>query len=223
MSDADLVKLYSGRILALAADIPHLGRLAAPQGTARRRSPLCGSTVTVDVVLQDGRVAEFAQDVKACALGQASAAVLGAAVIGRSLAELETARDALRAMLKDGGPVPAAPFDGYEVLHPGARLPQPPRLDPAGAGGGLRGWSPKPPPPADKKTAAHRVGWRRQVACLGARRTGDRLGTERGRGRARGYRPQAESVRQRPAGQGLQKASRTARQHPRTSSAIEGW
>jgi NifU-like protein involved in Fe-S cluster formation len=118
MSDSDLVKLYSGRILALAADIPHLGRLPAPTGTARRRSPLCGSTVTVDVVVAEGRVKEFAQDVKACALGQASAAVLGGVVLGRSLAELEAARDALRAMLKDGGPVPAAPFDGYEVLIP---------------------------------------------------------------------------------------------------------
>ena len=118
MSDSDLVKLYSGRILALAADIPHLGRLAAPMGTARKRSPLCGSTVTVDVMLKDGRISEFAQDVKACALGQASAAVLGAKVIGRSLPELEAARDALRAMLKDQGPSPAAPFDGYEVLIP---------------------------------------------------------------------------------------------------------
>jgi NifU-like protein involved in Fe-S cluster formation len=118
MSDADLVKLYSGRMLALAADIPHQGRLAAPQGTARRRSPLCGSTVTVDVVLRDGRVSEFAQDVKACALGQASASVLGSVVLGRSRAELEAARDALRAMLKDGGPVPGAPFGGYEVLVP---------------------------------------------------------------------------------------------------------
>jgi NifU-like protein involved in Fe-S cluster formation len=118
MSDADLVKLYSGRILALAADIPLTGRLPAPEGSARRRSPLCGSTVTADLVLRDGRVAEFAQDVKACALGQASAAVLGGVVIGRSRAELEAAREALRAMLKEGGPVPAAPFDGYEVLLP---------------------------------------------------------------------------------------------------------
>ena len=118
MSDSDLIKLYSARILGLAADIPHLGRLPAPQGTARRRSPLCGSTVTVDVAVKDGRVSEFAQDVKACALGQASAAVLGEVVIGRSLPELQAARDALRSMLKDAGPVPAAPFQAYEVLLP---------------------------------------------------------------------------------------------------------
>ncbi|NTT85703.1 iron-sulfur cluster assembly scaffold protein [Tabrizicola fusiformis] len=118
MSDSDLIKLYSGQILQLAASIPHLGRLAEPSGSAKKRSPLCGSTVTVDLVMQDGRVAAFAQDVKACALGQASAAILGGVVLGRSLAELETARDALAAMLKDGGPVPAAPFDGYQVLLP---------------------------------------------------------------------------------------------------------
>lgn len=118
MSDSDLVKLYSGRILALAAHIPHLGRLDAPDGSARRRSPLCGSTVTVDVRVEGGRVTDFAQDVKACALGQAAAAVVGAAVIGRSLPELLAARDQLAAMLKDAGPVPAAPFDGFEVLTP---------------------------------------------------------------------------------------------------------
>ncbi|MBC7156950.1 MAG: iron-sulfur cluster assembly scaffold protein [Rhodobacteraceae bacterium] len=118
-NDNDLVKLYSGRILALATDIPHLGRLDAPQGSARRRSPLCGSTVTVDLRLdEDGRIAEFAQDVKACALGQAAASVVGANAIGRTRAEIEAARDALRAMLKDDGPVPGAPFDGLEVLLP---------------------------------------------------------------------------------------------------------
>ena len=117
MSDADLISLYSGRILALAVDIPYVGRLTAPHGTARRRSPLCGSTVTADVVLTDGRVTAFAQDVKACALGQASASILGGAVLGRTRMELETARDALRAMLQ-GGPVPAPPFAEYEVLIP---------------------------------------------------------------------------------------------------------
>ncbi|WP_431299993.1 iron-sulfur cluster assembly scaffold protein [Tabrizicola sp. BL-A-41-H6] len=118
MSDNDLIQLYSGRILELAANIPHLGRLAAPDGTARKRSPLCGSTVTVDVTVEDGRVTGFAQDVKACALGQASAAILGQVVIGRTLTELTAARDALKAMLKDAGPIPAAPFSGYEVLLP---------------------------------------------------------------------------------------------------------
>jgi NifU-like protein involved in Fe-S cluster formation len=118
MSDTDLIKLYSGRILELAADVPHTGRLAGAQGSAKRRSPLCGSTVTVDVALDGGRVADFAQDVRACALGQAAAAVMGHALIGRSLAEIEVGRDALRAMLKEGGPVPPAPFDGFEVLMP---------------------------------------------------------------------------------------------------------
>ena len=118
MSETDLIKLYSGRILALAANIPYLGRLDAPGGSARQRSPLCGSTVTVDVAVQDGRIAAFAQDVKACALGQAAASVLGGAVLGRSRAEVEAARDAVAAMLKSGGPAPAAPFDGFEALMP---------------------------------------------------------------------------------------------------------
>ncbi|WP_425090334.1 iron-sulfur cluster assembly scaffold protein [Tropicimonas sp. S265A] len=118
MSDTDLIKLYSQRILALAAEIPHTERLEAPDATAKKRSPLCGSTVTVDVKLADGKVAEFGQDVKACALGQAAASVLGQAVIGRTRAEVETARDQLKAMLKTDGPVPDAPFDGLEVLIP---------------------------------------------------------------------------------------------------------
>ena len=118
MADSDLIQLYSGRILSLAAEIPHVGRLVAPQGTAKRRSPLCGSAVTVDVVLTEGRIAEFGQDVKACALGQAAASVLGAVAVGRSRAEVEGARDALRAMLKGEGPGPVAPFEGYEVLLP---------------------------------------------------------------------------------------------------------
>lgn len=118
MSDADLIQLYSARILELAADIPHQGRLSPPAAEAQRRSPLCGSTVTIGVELQDGRIARFGQVVRACALGQAAASVLGRVVIGRTRAELVAARDALQAMLKSGGPVPEAPFDGFGVLMP---------------------------------------------------------------------------------------------------------
>ena len=114
----DLIKLYSGRILALAADIPHLDRLSQPDATVKKRSPLCGSTVTVDVTMKDGRVAEFGQDVKACALGQAAASVVGDAVVGATRAQVETARDQLKTMLKKDGPAPDAPFDGLEVLIP---------------------------------------------------------------------------------------------------------
>ncbi|MGH1452961.1 MAG: iron-sulfur cluster assembly scaffold protein [Paracoccaceae bacterium] len=118
MSDSDLVKLYSGRILALAADIPHLGRLDAPQASVKKRSPLCGSTVTVDLVMKDGQVSDYAQDVKACALGQAAASVVGAAILGATRAQIDDARDQLKTMLKQDGPAPAAPFDGLEVLRP---------------------------------------------------------------------------------------------------------
>lgn len=118
MSDSDLVKLYSGRILELAADIPHLGRLPAPEGSAKKRSPLCGSTVTVDLTLDGDRIASYGQDVKACALGQASASVTARAILGRTRDEVAQARTELEAMLKRGGPIPAAPFDGLEVLLP---------------------------------------------------------------------------------------------------------
>ncbi|WP_170330456.1 iron-sulfur cluster assembly scaffold protein [Ruegeria arenilitoris] len=116
--ETDLIKLYSGRILALAADIPHLDRLENPDASVKKRSPLCGSTVTVDVKLHDGRISEFGQDVKACALGQASAAVVGAAILGATRAQVEAARDQLSDMLKKDGPAPDAPFDGLEVLIP---------------------------------------------------------------------------------------------------------
>ncbi|MFA3915472.1 iron-sulfur cluster assembly scaffold protein [Ruegeria hyattellae] len=116
--ETDLIKLYSGRILALAADIPHLDRLAEPDASVKKRSPLCGSTVTVDVMMKNGRVAEYGQDVKACALGQASASVVGSAIIGTTRKQVETARDQLKMMLKQDGPAPDAPFDGLEVLIP---------------------------------------------------------------------------------------------------------
>lgn len=122
MSDGDLMALYSRRILALAADIPHLGRLEAPQGKGSARSPQCGSTVSTEVAIEDGRVTCFAQEVRACALGQASAAVLGGVVLGRSAEELAAARDGLTTMLA-GGPPPAAPFDELEALLPARDFP----------------------------------------------------------------------------------------------------
>ena len=118
MSDSDLLKLYSDRILALAADIPLTDPLPAPQATVRKRAPLCGSTVTVAITLAGDRVTGYAQDVRACALGQAAAAVTGRAIIGATEAQVIRARDQLRAMLTEGGPVPDAPFDGLEVLLP---------------------------------------------------------------------------------------------------------
>ena len=117
-AETDLIKLYSTRILGLAADIPRLGRLDSPDGSGRVRSPLCGSTVSVDLRVAEGKVTDFGQDVKACALGQAAAAVVAANVIGTTEPQVQQARDALHAMLKQDGPPPAAPFDGLEVLQP---------------------------------------------------------------------------------------------------------
>ena len=115
-AESDLIKLSSTRILALAADVPRTGRLSAPSATARRRSPLCGSTVTVDVVVDGGRIVDFAQDVKACALGQAAAGVVGESVLGATAPEIETTREAMLAMLKSGGEGPEGRFEGLRAL-----------------------------------------------------------------------------------------------------------
>ena len=109
--------LYTDRILKLAANMPRAGRLARPGGSAEKVSKLCGSRVTVDVALADGRVADFAQDVQACALGQAAAAILGENVVGAAVEEVEAARDALVAMLKRGGPPPEGRFGDLRVLQ----------------------------------------------------------------------------------------------------------
>jgi NifU-like protein involved in Fe-S cluster formation len=117
-AENDLIKLYSGRILALAADMPRTARLDHPTATAKKRAPLCGSTVTVDVQVTDGVITDYGQDVKACALGQAAAAVVGANIVGLTLEQVQAGRDALNAMLKSDGPVPPAPFGDLEVLQP---------------------------------------------------------------------------------------------------------
>ena len=114
----DLMKLYSQRILKLAANIPLIDRLENPDATVRKRSPLCGSTVEVDVNVENDVITAYGQDVKACALGQTAASVLGAHAVGASKDQLEKARDQLFAMLKSDGPVPDAPFNDLEVLLP---------------------------------------------------------------------------------------------------------
>jgi NifU-like protein involved in Fe-S cluster formation len=109
--------LYSARILKLVANIPRAGRLAAPDASSEKISKLCGSRILVDVKVAEGRVVDFAQEVKACALGQAAAAVLGEHVLGASLDEIELAREALRAMLKANGPAPQGRFSELAVLE----------------------------------------------------------------------------------------------------------
>ncbi|MEL6839927.1 MAG: iron-sulfur cluster assembly scaffold protein [Pseudomonadota bacterium] len=117
-AENDLIKLYSTRIRALAADMPRTTRLDNPTATAKKRAPLCGSTVTVDVIVKDGIVTDYGQDVKACALGQAAASVVGAGIVGQSISTIEKGREELLNMLKNDGPVPTAPFDALEVLEP---------------------------------------------------------------------------------------------------------
>jgi NifU-like protein involved in Fe-S cluster formation len=114
----DLISLYSKKILSLAADIPHTGRLPEPEASVTKRSPLCGSTITIDLAVEDGHIAAFGQDVKACALGQASAAVLGEHAIGLTLDEARTVREDLRAMLKDGAKPPKGKFEKLKLLEP---------------------------------------------------------------------------------------------------------
>lgn len=123
--------LYNNAILKLAATIPHHARLPAPQGTSERRSPVCGSRVTVDVMLDaDGRIVALGQEVRACALGQASASLMGASAIGRTRAELEAARDALAGFLagtrEDPGDWPGLdiflPARPHAARHPSIRL-----------------------------------------------------------------------------------------------------
>ena len=110
--------LYSAKLLKLAANMPRLGRLPAPDASSEKVSKLCGSRVVVDVTVEGDHVADFAQDVKACALGQASAAVLGANVVGASLSEIEMARDQFRAMLKAGADAPQGRFSDLSMLAP---------------------------------------------------------------------------------------------------------
>jgi NifU-like protein involved in Fe-S cluster formation len=110
--------LYSAKLLSLAANMPRTGRLAAPDASAEKIAKLCGSRVLVDVTVEGDRVSDFAQEVKACALGQAAASVLGSHVVGASLPELEVAVRQFRAMLKEGAPPPDGRFSDLAMLAP---------------------------------------------------------------------------------------------------------
>ncbi|HHL42538.1 MAG TPA: iron-sulfur cluster assembly scaffold protein [Hellea balneolensis] len=115
--------LYNTDILTLAATIEHLGQLQAPQGSARKVSKLCGSWVEVDVNMDGETVSKFAIRLQACALGQASASILSQNAIGATFTELGTARDALKAMLKDGAPAPQGRFAELVKLKDVANYP----------------------------------------------------------------------------------------------------
>ena len=110
--------IYNARILALAADIPRLGRLPAPGASASKHSKLCGSTVTVDLATEGDTVTDFAHDVKACALGQAASSLMARHAVGATGAELRALRDTVRRMLKEGGPAPEGKFAEFAVLEP---------------------------------------------------------------------------------------------------------
>lgn len=122
--------LYNAEILRLAASIPHHARLDHAAATAEKRSPICGSRVTVDVGVDDqGRVGEVGLLVRACALGQASSSLLAANILGKTPEELAVARDALTAWLAGTGPIPDWPglsvFEPaltYTARHPSIRL-----------------------------------------------------------------------------------------------------
>lgn len=115
---ADLSDIYSERILALAAAIPRIERLAAPQATASAHSKLCGSRITVDLAMDGGAVTDYGQDVKACLLGQTSAAVMGRNIVGSTAEEIRAVGAQMRRMLREDGPPPGGRWADLALLEP---------------------------------------------------------------------------------------------------------
>ncbi|MGL4404462.1 MAG: iron-sulfur cluster assembly scaffold protein [Notoacmeibacter sp.] len=110
--------IYNSKILEFAANISAIGRLDAPDATAKAHSKLCGSTVTADIVVKNGVISEFAQDVKACALGQAAASIVAKHVIGATPNEVRLAQTQMFKMLKEGGADPDGRFSDLKYLQP---------------------------------------------------------------------------------------------------------
>ena len=102
----------------MAGNIPRLGRLSDPDASATAHSKLCGSTVTVDLKMDGGTVTDFAHDVKACALGQASSSLMARHVVGAKPDELRELRETMRKMLKENGPPPSGKWADFAVLEP---------------------------------------------------------------------------------------------------------
>lgn len=115
---AELDEIYNTRILELAAAIPRSTRLASADATASAHSKLCGSTVAVDLKMQDGRVSDFGQTVRACLLGQAAASVMGREIVGSEPAELRAVGAQMRRMLKENGAPPTGRWTDLAVLEP---------------------------------------------------------------------------------------------------------
>jgi NifU-like protein involved in Fe-S cluster formation len=110
--------IYNKKIIELAGNIPRLGRLADPDASATAHSKLCGSTVKVDLKMTDGVVSDFAHDVKACALGQASSSIMARHVIGSNADELRELRETVRRMLKENGAPPDGKWADVAILEP---------------------------------------------------------------------------------------------------------
>jgi NifU-like protein involved in Fe-S cluster formation len=113
----DLEDIYTERVLQLSANIPRTGRLANPDATASAHSKLCGSRIVIDLCMAGGKVTDYAQDVRACMLGQTSAAVMGANIVGSAAAELREVAEQMRAMLKEGGPPPSGRWSDLAILE----------------------------------------------------------------------------------------------------------
>ncbi len=111
-------EVYNAKILGFAGNIGRIGRLDHPDASATAHSKLCGSTVKVDLAMQGDVVTDFAHEVKACALGQASSSIMAANVVGATAGELRAVREAMRAMLKDNGPAPEGRFADLRYLEP---------------------------------------------------------------------------------------------------------
>ncbi|MBJ7533483.1 iron-sulfur cluster assembly scaffold protein [Rhodomicrobium vannielii ATCC 17100] len=114
---ANLEDIYTGRVLELSANMPRAGRLESPDATASAHSRLCGSRITIDLRMEGDRVTDYAQDVRACLLGQTSAAVMGANIVGSTAAELRAVGGQMRRMLKEGGQPPSGRWADLAILE----------------------------------------------------------------------------------------------------------